>query len=605
MLFLPLDRIRDAEYEQLIREVEHASLTLVKKIRADLSQGENLVRSFSNLFSNHTAKDADRATTIEMLQNALRSYPFVIGVGLAYEPNAFDGADSLYISTLGGGYHGRFVPYIAKLENGPGKLDDTCETHILQTPGSWYYESMHTGRAYVCEPYRTHVFDRSDVLVFTLSEPIRSGERNVGVISADIELARILDWVRSASALDGLATIAFYSPNGNLLASSSNKTESVERFSWDDLNDNERSELKLRGQIFHQKGDIVHYITPFYLSTYERPLVLSIDFNQHQVLASIYRTLYVSFGIGIALTALLLLLVLLAIRKRLLPMRALVTRITALSEGYLSTEPLGFEHRGDELGRIARSYAEMTQQLRAFISNIETSTEELNTNSEHISGSSDALADAAQAEATSTEEVRAQCSSVLQVCQQDVGLVDGTTNTLSTAQEKLRTLAENIHATNRALALIVNREMLLAEVSAQTNILALNAAVAAARAGAQGRGFAVVASEVRVLAEQSAEIVRSIQDLRESSLNVSQATLQELERLQKVMGEVINKMTGLHENSHHITDAVQQMELAVTTLSGSSQANAATSTALSNASASILERVRMLRSEIAHFKLQG
>ena len=108
---------------------------------------------------------------------------------------------------------------------------------------------------------------------------------------------------------------------------------------------------------------------------------------------------------------------------------------------------------------------------------------------------------------------------------------------------------------------------------------------------------------MRLLAERSAEIVNGIQALRDTSLQVSDASLKELERLQSVMATLIDKMAGLNENSHHITDSVQQIELAVTGLSNNANSNAQAASALSEASSDIVARVKALRNEIAHFKI--
>ena len=318
---------------------------------------------------------------------------------------------------------------------------------------------------------------------------------------------------------------------------------------------------------------------------------------------SVYRGLNLYFWIGLLLALTLLLVVLFAMRRQLRPVKVLAERIEALAEGHLSTQRMGYEERQDETGLIARSYADMVQRLRSVIASIEHSARELNTSSEHISDSANEIASASEMEASSTDEVLSQCTGVLGVCKNDVSIADGAASSIVRAQNQLKNLADSIHQTSRTLNEIVNREMLLAEVSAQTNILALNAAVSAARAGEQGRGFAVIASEVRSLAERSAEIVNGIQALRDTSLSVSEASLKELERLQTVMATLIDKMAGLNENSHHITDSMQQIEVAVTTLSDTANSNAQAASALSEASGDIVTRVRTLRNEIAHFKM--
>ena len=145
--------------------------------------------------------------------------------------------------------------------------------------------------------------------------------------------------------------------------------------------------------------------------------------------------------------------------------------------------------------------------------------------------------------------------------------------------------------------------MLLAEIASQTNILALNAAVEAARAGEAGRGFSVVATEVRVLAEKSAEIVSGINELRRNSQKISETTLADLNQLQKVLESIIGYMEQMNTNSHQITDAMGQIDVAMNSLSSTAQVNATSSDQLATESESIVERVNDLKQEVAHFHI--
>ena len=604
MLLVPLYLLSESGYERLVNSVEHSSQALVDKIKADLTQGEEFAKTCADLFSTEDKTPCSREQIIELIKNALPSYPFVIGAGLVYEPNAFDGADSLYAGVTGNGFQGRFIPYIDKDINGVAHLDDTCYSHINEETGAWYFVTLRTGKAFISELYTTKVFERLNVPVFTLAEPITRRGQNIGVMSVDIELERILDWIRNAKSFDGIATVSFYSPLGRLLASSRTDALDSECFDWSSLSHAESHTLREREKIFHQVGDEVRYITPFYFDSCENPLLLCIDFNKSEAMMSVYRGLSLYFWIGLLLALVLLLLVLFVMRRQLRPIKVLAERIESLAEGHLSTQRMGYEERQDETGLISRSYADMVQRLRGVIAGIERSARELNTSSEHINESANEIASASEMEASSTDEVLSQCTGVLGVCKNDMSIADGAASSIVRAQNQLKSLADNIHKTNRTLGEIVNREMLLAEVSAQTNILALNAAVSAARAGEQGRGFAVIASEVRSLAERSAEIVNGIQALRDTSFTVSEASLKELERLQTVMATLIDKMVGLNENSHHITDSMQQIEVAVTTLSNTANTNAQAASALSEASADIVTRVKNLHSEVTHFKME-
>lgn len=602
MLLFPMNQLSKSGYEHLVSDVQQSSQALVNKIEADLTQGEEFAKTCAHLLSTETGAPCSRVQVIELIKNALPAYPFIIGVGLAYEPNAFDEADSLYVGVEGNGFQGRFIPYIDKDVNGIAHLDDTCYSHINEETGSWYFVPLRTGKAFISELYTTKVFERLNVPVFTLAQPITRGGQNIGVMSVDIELERILEWVRNAN-FNGNATVSFYSPLGSLMATSRTEATDSERFDWGILTPDEIQTLKTHEKILHQEGDAVRYITPFYFDSCENPLLLSIDFNKSEAMSEVYRGLSFYFWIGIILALTLLFAILFVLRRQLHPIKILANRIEMLASGDLSTQHIGYEEKRDETGLISRSYVDMVQRMRGVILSIEQLARELNNSSEHISDSANEIASASEMEASSTDEVLSQCTGVLGVCKNDVTIADNTATSIVHAQNQLKRLSESIFETSRTLGEIVNREMLLAEVSAQTNILALNAAVSAARAGEQGRGFAVIASEVRALAERSAEIVDGIQALRDTSLNVSEASLKELERLQSVMTTLIDKMAGLNENSHHVTDSIQQIEEAITNLSNNANSNAQAASALSEASIDIVTRVRALRGEIAHFKI--
>ncbi len=600
LAFLPFKQLKRAGYERLIQQVEEASLDLTTRIGSDLAQSVSFTHATAKLLSGEVA--ISRSQIMSMIENLLPHYPFVTGIGLVYEPNGFDGKDSLHLGEKGSGFYGRFLPYIVMGRDGKAHFSDTSHTHIDPEIGTWYFEPKRTKKAFASDAYYLDLLDRKNVLLFSFAEPILKGNNFVGVVAADIELERITAWVNNTEALAGLATVSLYSPTGKL-ASTTDEANAPPTFDWERLSAAEHDAILAKERILHEEGNHVSYISPFFMSTCEKPLLLSIDFDKNVAIQRAYRQMAMILLLGAALCIVLFVIVLYLLRSLLRPIHLIANRLGDLAHGNLITEPIGYEKRNDELGLMAQSFHGMVSQLRSVIRAIASSTHELNANSTHIHASSQAIADAAQNSAASTEEVLAQCTSVLEVSQHNLEMANQTANDVRNAQSSLKDLTVSINETNQTLEEIVSREMLLAEIASQTNILALNAAVEAARAGEAGRGFSVVATEVRVLAERSAEIVSGINELRKNSQKVSETTLADLEQLQKVLESIIGYMEQMNTNSHQITVAMGQIDVAMNNLSSTAQVNATSSDQLASESESIVGHVNDLNQEMAHFRM--
>jgi methyl-accepting chemotaxis protein len=298
------------------------------------------------------------------------------------------------------------------------------------------------------------------------------------------------------------------------------------------------------------------------------------------------------------------------------PIRSLVISADRISNGDL-TEEISSDSN-DEVGMLTKSFKNMVDNLRTVIMNLQSASERVSSSSVELIASADQttigtkqVTEVMQQVAVGAENQTTQLEANTQALEevlQGVLLIAGSSSNVSEMAhetmkeaeigakfvkdnlEQMKFIHESVTESNKVIRSLSNRSKeigkildVISDIAAQTNLLALNAAIEAARAGEHGRGFAVVADEVRKLAEQSQEsagqistIISSIQQdttksvdiMNDVSKNAKDGLAISTETSEKFDAIMIS-MNAMTPQIEEVSATVQQMSAAIQEVSAS------------------------------------